>query len=135
MSKFIKIMLVIFTAFFMSCSQKEDYVFHKTDLECYEIGYDSQNRVYLTDKRTNEQIVFICEDPAYSEYSKEDILNCYKIDKIYPYSEVGDYLQHGMMESCKRESFCTEVVYSKRFKSKMTRYYIKYKDAYGHFHM
>lgn len=135
MSKFIKIMLVIFTAFFMSCSQKEDYVFHNTNWIYYEIGYDSQNRVYLTDKRTNEQIVFICEGPAYSEYSKEDILNCYKIDRDDIYSEVGDYCEHGMMESCKRESFCAEVVYSKRFKSKMTRYYIKYKDAYGHFHM
>lgn len=134
MFKLIKFIFVLFTLLFISCSQKEDYVFYRTIYVHYEIGYDSQNRVYFTDKRTNEQIVFICEGPEYSTFSKEDLLDVYKNTKS-EYLETGDYCERVMMRACKNDSFSSEVVYSKRFKSDMTRYYIKYEDAYGQFHI
>lgn len=115
--------------------KEEDYTIHTTRVEFYEIGYNSENEVYLTDKRTNEQIVFICEGSAYGDYSKQDLLNCYKKNITVPYSEASDNLYQTKMDIFKNASFGNDVVYSEHFKSDMTRYYVNYKDVYSRFHM
>lgn len=144
MSKFIKIIYALCTLCFVSCWQKEskgksesaeDYSIHTTRVEFYEIGYNSNNEVYLTDKRTNEQIVFVCEGPAYGPYSKENLLSCYKTNITVPYSEASDELCQIEMRIYKNASFGNDVVYSVHFKSNMTRYYVNYKDVYDLFHV
>ncbi|MCR5494548.1 MAG: hypothetical protein K6F15_02835 [Treponema sp.] len=134
MTKTIRFLILLIFSFF-SCSAKEDYNFHCTKWIYYEVGFDSRNNVYLTDTRSKEQIVFICDDVPYSDYSKEDLLKHYKNDKHDSYSEFGDYSVKSRMEVCKKKSTNSEVIYSKHFKSNITRYYVTYEKVYFLFHM
>lgn len=135
MKNLVKLFFILFLWCFTSCFAKEDYVFYGTETGYYEIGYDSNNRVYFTDTRSKIQIAYICEGAPYGNYSKEDLLKHFHVDENATYTEMGDYLNKMEIESCIYVAEGKEEIYSKHFKSQITRYYVTYKNVYDHFHM
>lgn len=135
MTKLIRIFSLFFILCCTSCFSKENYVPYGTKCIYYEIGYDSNNKVYLTDTRSNVQIAFICEGAQYSLYSKEDLLKHFNVVENDVYKETGDYLLKIDIDRWINEAESNEEIYSKHFKSRITRYNISYKKVYGDFHM
>lgn len=62
-------------------------------------------------------------------------ISCSKGKECTSYTEMGDYLNKMEIDSCIYVAEGKEEIYSKHFKSQITRYYVTYKNVYDHFHM
>lgn len=97
----------------------------------YEIGYDEYHHAFLTDTRTNLQIVFLCDEIG--DYSKYDFLWIYE-KAIKEDLDLKEKLAD-KIEDLKPYAQKQETVYSDHFKANITRYFVSYKAVYGHFHI
>ncbi len=98
----------------------------------YEFGYDDNYHAYLTDLRTNRQVVFLCSsyDPS---YMKEEFFDIYK-DAFDEDRDVGNGLAY-RIEWCKEIAVKKESFFDEHFGCVIERYYVKYTDAYRFFHV
>lgn len=98
----------------------------------YELGYDDNYHAYLTDLRTNRQVVFLCSsyDPS---YMKEEFFDIYK-DAFDEDRDVGNGLAY-RIEWCKEIAVKKESFFDEHFGCVIERYYVKYTDAYRFFHV
>lgn len=98
----------------------------------YELGFDDNNHAFLTDTRSNQQIVFICiENNPY--YSKEEYLHIYDItirDDLDLKEKLADRIN-----DLKQYSQKEETVWSEHFNANITRYFVSYMEVHGMFHI
>ena len=97
----------------------------------YELGFDDNNHAFLTDKRSNLQIVFMCS--PYGQYAKEDFLTHYD-EAIKEDRDLKEVLSD-IIEWCKQYSEKEETLRSEHFQSTITRFYVPYEKAYSSFHI
>lgn len=97
----------------------------------YELGHDEYYHAFLTDTRSNIQIVFLCDEIG--DYSKYDFLLIYE-KAIKEQRDVGEGLAFKIQKLIDY-SQKQETVYSEHFNSNITRCFVSYREVYGLFHI